>query len=56
MILFHELAHAYHDQVLGFDNEDIMKNYLRVKNSKIYEKCDFFVHLSGYSRPTTNVS
>jgi hypothetical protein len=31
--VMHELAHAYHDQVLGFDHADIKAAYERYKNS-----------------------
>ena len=36
-MVLHELAHAYHDQVLGFDNADIHAAYLRAKESKSYD-------------------
>lgn len=36
MMLFHEFAHAYHDQVLGYDNEKIKTAYNRVRRSKLY--------------------
>ncbi len=35
---FHELAHAYHDQVLGFDNAEIRAAYEAAKKSGRYDK------------------
>ena len=37
-VILHELAHAYHDQVLGFDHKEIIKAYDRAKQSGTYEK------------------
>ncbi|MBR89854.1 MAG: metallopeptidase [Verrucomicrobiales bacterium] len=37
-VVLHELAHAYHDQVLGFDNKEIMQAYEAAKKEGIYEK------------------
>jgi hypothetical protein len=36
--VFHELAHAYHDQVLGFDNAEIQAAYEAAKRSGRYDK------------------
>ncbi|MBM3493495.1 MAG: hypothetical protein FJX72_04115 [Armatimonadetes bacterium] len=36
-MILHELAHAYHDQVLGFDHPDIEAAYGRAKQSGTYE-------------------
>ncbi len=36
MLLLHELAHAYHDQVLEFDNPQIIAAYKRADESGIY--------------------
>jgi dipeptidyl-peptidase-4 len=36
-VILHELAHAYHDQHLGFDDPDILKAYQAVKKAGIYE-------------------
>lgn len=35
--VFHELAHAYHDQILGFDDAEIRSTFERAKQSGIYE-------------------
>ena len=35
-MILHELSHAYHDQVLGFDDQRIHKAYLRAKASGTY--------------------
>jgi hypothetical protein len=37
-VLLHELAHAYHDQVLSFEHPAIMAAYERVKEAKLYDK------------------
>ncbi|MAG97576.1 MAG: hypothetical protein CMM08_12930 [Rhodospirillaceae bacterium] len=37
MVLLHELAHAYHDQVLGFDYDGIRRLYLDAKTSGRYD-------------------
>jgi hypothetical protein len=36
-VILHELAHAYHDQVLGFDNEEILGLYREAKKSGNYQ-------------------
>lgn len=46
----HELAHAYHDRVLGFDNPQIAAAYARAKASGTYEKVERWL---GPERPTT---
>lgn len=37
-VILHELAHAYHDQVLSFDQPDIVAAYNAAKERGIYEK------------------
>jgi dipeptidyl-peptidase-4 len=37
-VVLHELAHAYHDQVLGFDDERIVEAYDRARSAGIYEE------------------
>lgn len=37
-VVLHELAHAYHDQVLGFDHPDIIAAYEDMKEQGIYEE------------------
>ncbi|MDE2680368.1 MAG: metallopeptidase [Verrucomicrobiota bacterium] len=37
-VVMHELAHAYHDQVLSFDNKEIIEAYKAAKKAGIYEK------------------
>jgi hypothetical protein len=48
----HELAHAYHDQVLagGFENAEIQAAYDRAKNSGAYDKVE---HWFGSGRSNT---
>jgi ribosomal protein L39E len=36
-VMLHELAHAYHDQVLGFDNPDVLAAYKQAIKSGTYE-------------------
>jgi len=37
MMVLHELAHAYHDQVWGWDNKDIIAAYEKAVESKSYD-------------------
>lgn len=37
-VILHELAHAYHDQVLGFDEAEIIKAYKDAMEKGIYKK------------------
>ncbi len=37
-VVLHELAHAYHDQVLSFDEPSVMAAYEDAKKKKIYEQ------------------
>jgi hypothetical protein len=43
-ILLHELAHAYHDQVLGFDEPRIRERFEAAKEAGLY---DSVLHVSG---------
>ena len=43
--VLHELAHAYHDQVLGFDHEELIATWQRVKESGRLEKV---LHIDGH--------
>lgn len=36
-VILHELAHSYHDQVLGFDDERIIKAYKNAMAEKLYD-------------------
>jgi dipeptidyl-peptidase-4 len=38
MVVLHELAHAYHDQFLGFDDRRIIEAYEKAKASGSYEE------------------
>lgn len=40
MLALHELAHAYHDQVLDFDNSEIEALYLKAKDAGLYERVE----------------
>jgi dipeptidyl-peptidase-4 len=37
-VVLHELAHAYHDQFLGFDHPEIQAAFDAAQKSQIYEK------------------
>ena len=37
-VVLHELAHSYHDQVLSFDNEEVLDVFNAAKDAGIYEK------------------
>lgn len=37
-VILHELAHAYHDQILGFDEPEIIKIYNEAMKKGIYQK------------------
>jgi hypothetical protein len=37
-VILHELAHAYHDQVLGFDQAEIVAAYEQAKETGLYEQ------------------
>lgn len=41
-VILHELAHSYHDQVLGFDDPSILKAYKEAMEKGIYEKSLLF--------------
>ena len=41
-VILHELAHAYHDQVLSFDNPDVLKAYNRSEKAGLYERVLLF--------------
>lgn len=41
-VVLHELAHAYHDQVLSFDHPDIIATYNAAKEKGIYEEVLLF--------------
>ena len=43
-MVLHELAHAYHDQVIGFDDPDILAAFTRVKEAGLYDKVK---HVNG---------
>lgn len=47
-MVLHEFAHAYHHQVLGFNNEKVLKVYKNVVNSKKYESVEY--NLGGKKR------
>jgi hypothetical protein len=50
-VILHELAHAYHDLVVGFQNEDIITAYKVTHNAGLYEQVrrGFNMHHHGYA-------
>ena len=40
-VLMHELAHAYHDQILSFDNPDVLAAYKRCVEGTAYPERDW---------------
>ena len=48
MVVLHELAHAYHDQILGFDEPRIMAAFEKAKAAGTYEKV--MTHTGGNTR------
>jgi len=51
VFLLHELAHAYHDRVLGFDNPRIQAAYDRAKAGGKYDKVERW---HGTGKPVTH--
>ena len=47
-MVLHEFAHAYHDKVLGMDNEEVTKAYENAVTSKIYDNVEY--NLGGKKR------
>ena len=37
-MVLHELAHAYHDQILGFDDEEVIAAYKNAEDKGLYER------------------
>ncbi|MDX1680155.1 MAG: hypothetical protein R3242_05420 [Akkermansiaceae bacterium] len=37
-VILHELAHSYHDQVLGFDHKGILEAYNQAMDEKLYDE------------------
>ncbi|MEP6755808.1 MAG: hypothetical protein ABJA67_09930 [Chthonomonadales bacterium] len=50
VFVLHELAHSFHDRVLGFDNREIKAAYDRAKASGTYDKVERW---HGDGRPNT---
>jgi hypothetical protein len=48
LMLLHELMHAYHDRVLGFDHPEIIAAYERAKKEKKYGRVQHIY--GGYDR------
>jgi len=50
MMVFHELAHAYH-WLLGFDRPDVVETYEAAKAAGLYEAVDYVLAPAGEKRP-----
>jgi dipeptidyl-peptidase-4 len=48
--ILHELAHGYHDRVLGFEQKDILSAYQAAKEAKLYDRVE---RSRGYGKPNT---
>jgi hypothetical protein len=50
-VVLHELAHAYHDQVLSFDDPAVIKVYDAAKEKKLYDNVLLFTgqHVKHYA-------
>ncbi len=46
-MVLHELAHGYHDKMLGYDDESIIEGWTRMKDAGTYERVG---HISGTPR------
>lgn len=47
VVVLHELSHAFHDQVLGFDNPEIVAAYKNAVAGKTYDKVQRWHGVSG---------
>ena len=54
MFILHELAHAYHDQVLGFDHAGIEAAYRRAVASKSYDAVKLYNGKTARAYAMTN--
>lgn len=53
-VVLHELAHAYHDQFLGFDYEPIVESYREAMEAGSYEKVLLYTGREAKHYGTTN--
>jgi dipeptidyl-peptidase-4 len=53
-VILHELAHAYHDQVLGFDEKSIIAAYDAAMDEGILDKVQLFTGREGRHYAATN--
>jgi len=51
LVVLHELSHAYHDQVLSFEQPDVIAAYKKAVESKSYDRVERWHGVSG--RTTT---
>ncbi len=53
-VILHELAHAYHDQVLGFEDPRVIKAYDNAMQKKLYDKVMLYTGQEVRHYATTN--
>ena len=53
-MVLHELAHAYHDQVLGFDNPDVIAAYQHAMDKHLYDRVLLYTGRMVRHYATTN--
>jgi dipeptidyl-peptidase-4 len=53
-VILHELAHAYHDQVLGFEHPEVLQAFQRAQNANLYQRVLFHTGESGRHYGLTN--
>ncbi len=53
-VVLHELAHAYHDQVLGFDDKRIIAAYQHAMKAGLYDNVLIHTGKKGRAYATTN--
>ncbi len=53
-VILHELAHAYHDQILGFEEPRVLGAYQKAMDKGIYDKCLLYNGTEVKHYATTN--
>lgn len=54
MVILHELAHAYHDEVLGFDDPRIIKAYKNAMEKGLYKEVMYYTGKKVEAYAATN--
>ena len=53
-VILHELAHSFHDQVLGFDDKEILQAYQKSEDEGLYQKVLLFNGMKSAHYARTN--